>query len=125
MFLPPDVSGWPGYRTWINTYTLPWRKTFTGALVDGSIYNFDIGMQLNALEFVQHFSNPDDAELLVEELYTYLLAMEPTEQVKELLLQELLQGLQPYNWNTNIPGADLRIRNLVKLTMKLADFQLQ
>ena len=49
MFLPPDVSGWPGYRTWINTYTLPWRKTFTGALVDGHLYNFDIGIQMDAL----------------------------------------------------------------------------
>lgn len=125
MFLPPDVSGWPGYRTWINTYTLPWRKTFTGALIDGHLYNFDIGMEIDALEFVQHFPEPNNAELLVEDLYQYFLAMEPTEQVKELLLQELLQGLEPYNWNSSMPGAELRIKNLVKLTLKLADYQLQ
>ena len=125
MFLPPDVSGWLGYRTWINTYTLPWRKTFAVGLVDGQIHNFDIGMQMNALEFVQHFPAPDDAEQLVEDVYIYLLAMEPTEQVKDLLLQELLQGFEPYNWNTNIPSAEIRIRNLVKLTMKLSDYQLQ
>ncbi|MBC8196442.1 MAG: DUF1800 family protein [Candidatus Marinimicrobia bacterium] len=125
MFLPPDVSGWPGYRTWINTYTLPWRKSFTGALVDGNIYNFDIGMQMDALGFIQHFPEPNNAELLVEDIYTYLLAMEPTEQVKDLLLQELLQGLQPYNWNMNIPEAESRIRSLVKLTMKLSDYQIQ
>jgi uncharacterized protein (DUF1800 family) len=125
MFLPPNVAGWTGYRTWINTYTLPWRKSFTGALVDGHIFNFDIGMQMDALGFIQHFPEPNNAELLVEDIYTYLLAMEPTEQVKDLLLQELLQGLEPYNWNMNIPEAESRIRSLVKLTMKLSDFQIQ
>ena len=125
MFIPPDVSGWAGYRTWINTYTLPWRKTFTNAVVDGYVFNFDIGMQMDPIEFVQHFPEPNDAYQLVDDLATYFYAFEPTEQIQDVLLQELLQGLEPYNWSIDIPQADQRIRSLVKLIMRIPDYQLQ
>lgn len=125
MFLPPDVSGWTGYRTWINTYTLPWRKMFTNAVIDGYIFNFDVGIQMDPLEFIQHFPEPNDAYQLVDDLTTYFYAMEPTEQIQEVLLQELLQGLEPYNWSIDIPQADQRIRGLIKLIMRIPDYQLQ
>ena len=51
---PPDVSGWLGYRNWINTYTLPYRKLFTNAVIDGYVYDFPMGFQPDVLEFASH-----------------------------------------------------------------------
>ena len=34
LFEPPDVNGWIGYRSWLNSNTLPTRKAMLCALVD-------------------------------------------------------------------------------------------
>src|SRR5262249_18346346 len=38
LFAPPNVKGWPGGRTWLNTSTLLERANFAGALAMGSIW---------------------------------------------------------------------------------------
>jgi uncharacterized protein (DUF1800 family) len=46
LFDPPDVAGWPGHRSWINSNSLPNRKKYSVQLVDG---NACIGMQLDVI----------------------------------------------------------------------------
>jgi hypothetical protein len=64
---PPDVSGWLGYRNWINTYTLPYRKLFTNAVIDGYVYDFPMGFQPDLLEFASHFLNGLFIRIIIDE----------------------------------------------------------
>ena len=122
---PPDVSGWLGYRNWINTYTLPYRKLFTNAVIDGYVYDFPMGFQPDVLEFASHFPNPDDAEQLIDDMILYFYDIQSTEHTRQLLLDQLLQGLDPYNWSLTIPEAEDRLKGTIKLLMRYPDFQLK
>ena len=122
---PPDVSGWLGYRNWINTFTLPYRKLFTNAVIDGYVYDFPMGFQVDVLEFASHFSNPNDAEQLIDDMILYFYDIQPTEHTRQLLLDQLLQGLDPYNWALTIPEAEDRLKGTIKLLMRYPDFQLK
>ena len=122
---PPDVSGWLGYRNWINTFTLPYRKLFTNAVIDGYVYDFPMGFQPDVLEFASHFPNPNDAEQLIDDMILYFYDIQSTEHTRQLLLDQLLQGLDPYNWSLNIPEAEDRLKGTIKLLMRYPDFQLK
>ncbi len=122
---PPDVSGWLGYRNWINTYTLPYRKLFTNAVIDGYVYDFPMGFQPDVLEFASHFPNPNDAEQLIDNMILYFYDIQTTEHTRQLLLDQLLQGLDPYNWSLTIPEAEDRLKGTIKLLMRYPDFQLK
>ena len=125
IFYPPDVSGWLGYRNWINTYTLPYRKLFTNAVIDGHIYDYPMGFQSDVLEFASHLPNPNDAEQLIDDLTLYFYDIPPTDHTRQLLLDQLLQGLDPYNWALTIPEAEDRLKGTIKLLMRYPDFQLK
>jgi uncharacterized protein (DUF1800 family) len=44
LFAPPNVKGWPGGRSWLNTATLLERDNFAQALTMGTLWNnFDAG----------------------------------------------------------------------------------
>ncbi len=122
---PPDVSGWLGYRNWINTFTLPYRKLFTNAVIDGYVYDFPMGFQPDVLEFASHFPSPDDAEQLIDDMILYFYDIQSTEHTRQLLLDQLLQGLDPYNWSLTIPEAEDRLKGTIKLLMRYPDFQLK
>ena len=125
ILFPPDVSGWSGYRNWINTYTLPYRKIFTNGVIDGYIFGFDLGFQASVLEFAFHFSNPNNAESLIDDMILYFYDIQPSEETRQLLLNELLDGLEPYEWNLFIPNAEQRLRGVLKLLMRYPDYQLK
>lgn len=123
LFVPPNVAGWPGYRTWINSFTLPWRKELSVALVDGQVYGFPLNMQLDALALGQSLSNPNNAYDVVDDLALLLFGLEPTELVRQRMLDELLQGAQPWEWGINDPNAESRLQGLVRLALRLPDAQ--
>jgi uncharacterized protein (DUF1800 family) len=122
---PPDVSGWSGYRNWINTYTLPYRKIFTNSVIDGHVFDYPMGFQADALNVASHFPNPNDAEQLIDDMILYFYDLQPTEHTRQLLLDQLLQGLEPYNWSLSIPEAEERLKGTIKLLMRYPDFQLK
>lgn len=123
MFHPPDVSGWDGYRSWVNTFTLPYRKLYSNQVVDG--HQNQIPEWGDVIEFVERFTNPNDPELLVTEMTEYLLAIQPSEQTIDLLVEELLDGTEIYNWYIYMPGADMRIKTVIKYIMRLEEFQVR
>ena len=123
LFVPPNVAGWPGYRTWINSFTLPWRKELSVALVDGEIYGWPMNMQLDALVLGQSLSNPNNPYDLVDDFGLLLFGMPPTELVRQRMLDELLQGGEPWEWSINDPNATSRIQGLVRLALRLPDAQ--
>jgi len=122
---PPDVGGWPGYRTWVNTTTLPWRKTLDEGLIDGEVDGWHIDMQTDVLELAQQYTDPNDAVRFVDEVALHLLGVPPTETVRERLLDELLQGAEPWEWSIYYPEAESRLENLFRLAVRLPDYQLK
>jgi hypothetical protein len=126
LFEPPNVAGWPGYRTWINSYTLPWRKKLDVGLIDGHIdVYFDMEMQADVLALAGRLTDPNDPFLLIDELALYLFGLTPTELVRQRMIDELLQGAEPWEWNINHPAAEGRLRDVLKLMMRLPDYQLK
>jgi len=125
LFEPPNVGGWPGYRNWLNSLTLPWRKTLDVGLVDGDIDGFDLSMQSNVIALANDLTNPNDAEALVDDLALDLFGQPPTEAVRQRMLDELLQGAEPWEWSLYYPEAEARLRGLVRLALRLPDVQLK
>ena len=122
LLYPPDVSGWPGYRNWINTFTLPNRKLFTNYLINGTLGDI-VDMISLAEKIPDGLSNPDS---LLEYLYTYLFSIEPSELTKQNLMDELLSGTEPSNWHLiYYEGADERFNSVLQRMMRLSEFQLK
>ena len=123
LFEPPNVAGWPGYRTWINSYTLPWRKELDVSLVDGEIYGNPLDMQLDVMAIANQFPNPNNPYNIVDGFALVLFGMPPTELVWNRMLDELLQGGEPWEWDMNDPSAEARMQGLVRLALRLPDAQ--
>jgi len=122
IFYPPDVSGWPGYRNWINTYTLPWRKLYTNYLFDGTfeIVNEPIG-------FAERIPNGiSDPNALLDYLYIYFYSIQPSESTKQNLMDELLAGADPFEWHlVYYDGAAERFETVLQRMMRLSEYQLK
>jgi uncharacterized protein (DUF1800 family) len=126
LFEPPNVAGWPGYRTWISTTTLLARNQFTDAIVTGrtTIGNTSIGFKLNALTFALQFPNPNAARALVDDIAAHLIAMQTSAARRQMLLDTLLQGTDENNWSINDPQSPARIEGLLKVICRMAEYQL-
>ena len=122
IFYPPNVSGWPGYRNWINTYTLPWRKLYTNYLLDGTF-----GAIYDPISFAERIPNGlSDANALLDFLYVYFYSIEPSELTKQNLMDELLAGADLFEWHLiYYDGATERFVNVVERMMRLSEYQLK
>ena len=122
LFYPPDVSGWPGYRYWINTYTLPFRKLYTNYLLDGTL-----GIINDPVSFAERIPNGlSDSNALLDYLYIYFYSIQPSQLTKENLLDELLAGADPGEWHLiYYEGAEERFINVLERMMRLSEYQLK
>jgi len=122
IFYPPDVAGWPGYRNWINTFTLPWRKVFTNYLVDGT-FNY----VPDPIEFAERIPNGlSDPDALLDYLYIYFYSIQPSDLTKQNLMDELLAGADPFEWHLiYYDGAIERFGYVIQRMMRLSEFQLK
>ena len=122
LFYPPDVSGWPGYRNWINTYTLPWRKLYTNYLLDGTF-----GIINDPVSFAERIPNGlSDSNALMDYLFIYFYSIQPSQLTKENLLDELLAGADPGEWHLiYYDGAQERFIDVIERMMRLSEYQLK
>lgn len=122
---PPNVAGWPGYREWISSTTLPLRNAFTDAIVQGhDINNANIGFCVNALTFARLFPNPNDAVGLVSSIAAHLIPIAVSQRRSDMLLQTLLDGIALYDWNIDDPQAPAHVQGLLKVIFRMAEYQL-
>ncbi len=119
---PPDVSGWPGYRTWISTATFPLRRSTADAYFRGlsdTVLN----------DFIRKFPDYTDVRVLAKDLISYFLPV-PVSTTRELYYTEELLGTTidfDYEWPTilNNPSRTATgVRNLLISLSKAPDFQL-
>lgn len=125
LFYPPNVAGWPGYRAWINTTTMPLRKLYAGMVLDADMYGNPLGFGIDVVAEAERFSNPNSADALVTDLARLCFAMPPSATLKARLLDALLAGASPNEWSMNRPDAADRLHNLFLFAMRTPDYQLK
>ena len=122
---PPNVSGWTGYRSWLNSITLPIRKYFTSFIIDGQDpFGGDLGFQPDVIALAQTTSDPNSAITVVHDLARLFFPFELNENLQNQLLGVLLEGAAVYDWDINDAGSPQRLRNLIKYMMRKPEFQL-
>lgn len=122
---PPTVEGWKGYHLWINTNTYPLRQRIAEYFIDGRrMDNRNLPTKPDVVTFAKQFSTVDDPRKFVADVARYVLAIEPGDKTKEVLLEELLQGAPDYEWSITMSGVDFRLRSFLKALLILPEFQL-
>ncbi|MBK8700134.1 MAG: DUF1800 domain-containing protein [Saprospiraceae bacterium] len=140
----PSVAGWKAYyqeplfyQTWINSVTLPLRKSYTDALTTTNLNTRGIRLDIDVLAVIKGFSNPVDIETLINDLALVLLAKPLSENQLATLKELMIPGLPDYEWTVeyedhlaNPTDLNLRrsvegkLRNLFNYMMKMPEYQL-
>ena len=128
---PPDVSGWPGYRSWINSITLPVRKVQASSVITGQSPwgNFDVTTNVRALAQSMYDQNEEGyaSEQIVRKLGFLFFGNPLSENLEDRMLSVLLDGAEPYDWAINAPPNNPqwdRMRDLMVYIMRVPEFQL-
>jgi len=125
LFDPPNVQGWIGYRSWLNTLSVPTRSSFCESIITG--FKKDLtttGFSVNPVAFAMQFSEPNDAVKLVDQMCEHLIRLTLTPTQRNDLLLVLLDGSAVYDWDISDPQAPARIKKFLKSLIYLAEFQL-
>jgi len=143
---PPSVSGWPSYyqapnfyELWINSDTLPKRERLTDTLIVTGYMRGGNTLIIDPVAFAKKMSNPGDPNLLITDslaiLYRVPLSIASRNTIKTNIL---LSGQTDDSYWTNAWNAWLsnqsdpmayqtiyiRLRDLYKYLMNLAEYQL-
>ena len=121
---PPNVAGWPGYRTWISTTTYPYRKAVAERFITGL---FPGGASQKAMDVVAWGKLIDgyaDADTMIDNILTLLLPKKVSDTRRSAYQQIMLGGAPAYEWNIDAPNADTNLRNLLVRIASAPDFQL-
>ena len=121
------MKGWPGGRTWNSTSTLPVKQKFGIDISNGAIVLLRTTYYLfDPIAFAMTFSDPNDLNVLVDEMARYLLNVEPSDPEHSVLFDTILDGGKDYEWNIEDVNQrpDERIRKFLQAAVQLAKFQL-
>ena len=118
LFSPPNVAGWEGDKTWINTNTLPARNIFSDRIINGSKSGLDI------LEYARTFDSSENAIQFVDDVTDLFLSYELSENRKKYLLDTLLDGAEVYDWSTYNENSKARLESFFKALCRLSEYQL-
>ena len=123
LFYPPDVNGWTGHRSWINSITLPLRKLYATRFFDPKI-DSRLKFETNLTELIKDLPNPNNARELVKDLALVYFGFPLSKSMENKLVEILMDGASEYDWNINSEGADYRINILFKYILRLPEAQL-
>ncbi len=119
-FDPPNVAGWPGYRSWISTNTYPRRREFARKHIDAM-------SDARANAFIREFADYAEVDKFVKNVVVFLLPVEVSQSRLDFYKNTLLEGQPDYTWAEKLaqPAAAARaMRELLKAIVKAPDFQL-
>ncbi|NQW29305.1 MAG: DUF1800 domain-containing protein [Ignavibacteria bacterium] len=120
MLDPPNVAGWPGYRTWISTNTYPQRRQFALEVIKAM-------SDARANSFIKEFDDYSDVKKFIANVCNYLFPVEVTQERLDFYKNSLLGGAPDYDWPVilNTPSSSAaKFRNMLNTMAKAPDFQL-
>jgi len=112
---PPDVGGWPGGRSWIDTTRLTQRWLTSDAIIDRS---------RQAGPLLAATSAPDDPTVVTRELAARFLSVPLSDAALTEAESVLLGGIPRYEWRADADGAAVRVADLLKYLCRLPEYQL-
>jgi hypothetical protein len=118
LFGPPDVSGWEGGATWINSSTLLERVNLANAVAtarSGRLV-FDPATQVS--------DTADTPEVLVDFFVDLLLGGEVPDEIRRLLVRHVEELRAPPTAASRPVNTDSQLRSLVYLILASPDYQL-
>jgi len=124
LFAPPNVKGWPGGRSWLNTSTVLERDNFAAALAMGALWNGAGGSQGSVIS-----KSLDPIGRLTEE------EMHAPDRIVGILLDRYAPGGIDRNTRTQLvafvtagnptgPALDQRIREATHAILTMAEYHL-
>lgn len=117
---PPNVAGWPGYRSWISTNTYPVRRQFSDLLIRQMT-------DAQALALIKQFDDYTDVRKFVRGLIAFLLPVAVSQTREDFYVTALMATSPEYEWVNIIDDAGAagqRLRTLITTISKAPDFQL-
>jgi len=113
---PPDVAGWRGHRSWLDTSTMPTRWN----LMEQQIARF----RTQLLDFAKAMPSPNKPYDLARQMAEYMIAVPLTDEEHMELGKVLLGGSPDYEWNIDSAGAASRVQALVSYMIQMPEYQL-
>ena len=142
---PPDVAGWKAFyqapqfhEIWINTDTYPRRNLFTDTMITTGYTRNGQKIMIDPVAFTKKLSNPADPNILINDALKILFRLDLSSASKASLKKQILLTNQDQDyywtnaWNayisnpspTNYQVVYVRLRDLYKYFMNLAEYQL-
>jgi len=115
---PPNVKGWPGYRSWISASRLASRWSSTDELVNDSKTGGGKKYPFDPVAFISKISTPNDANAITDDVISLLFDVKISDYQRDVLLEKFLSGWKDYEWDINNPGAPDRLRGLFKAALR-------
>ena len=106
LFEPPNVSGWPAYYQtpvydlfWINSVTIKNRKQTTEGASRWGIWLGDgINIRLNVKDYLQTYEQPNNIEILLDQMEERLLGASLPSRAKSRILSSVLGDKSSSYW---------------------------
>ncbi len=121
LYDPPNVSGWKGYRTWINTNTYPLRIKYATEILN-NLTTSQLVENFSKLGTYQNFDN------FLTDFLNYVLPKEISTQRKTEIRNILLGNLSENEWinkyNNKESQIGEKLRNALLRIIVAPDFQL-
>jgi uncharacterized protein (DUF1800 family) len=142
---PPDVAGWKAFyqapqfhEIWINTDTYPRRNLFTDTMITTGYTRSGQKIIIDPVAFTKKLKNPADPNALIDDALNILYRVQLSASAKAALKKQILLSNQDqdYYWtnawnayisnptNANYQVVYVRLRDLYKYFMNLAEYQL-
>ena len=123
LFYPPDVNGWSGYRSWINSITLPFRKMVVSQIANPSL-NKSLKFETNLIEILNDLSKPQDLRQSIKDLALVFIGIPLSRALEDKLIDNVMDGASESEWDLNTDGIENRINILFQNLLKLPESQL-
>lgn len=131
-FFPPTVQGWKGHHAWINSSSFPNRQRFGEAFIEGRQMGTGARLQtalqtpleVDLVAVVRRMPEYNNAEAVVAGVCELLLAVEASQEQRDILLDVMMSGLPASYWNIDESTANSRLRQLFQTIVRMPEFQL-
>jgi len=142
---PPDVAGWKAFyqspqfhEIWVNTDTYPRRNLFTDTMISSGYTRSGQKIVIDPVAFTKKLANPSDPNALINDALKILYRIDISATSKAALKKQILLSNQDqdFYWsnawnayvsnptNANYQVVYVRLRDLYKYFMNLAEYQL-